>query len=146
MINITNDSVDETPSIPLVVNSVIAVAGEMVKDNGEDSYSYCFASDYGYIAVFDGCGGLGAKRYAELSNKTGAYLAARLTAQTTLDWFKENFKGKDIPNAETQENKLKESISENLKIVKVMTEKRDTGSIKGSLSNKSFPTTASCVV
>ena len=39
------------------------------------------------IAAFDGCGGLGAKKYSICRQHTAAYLAARLVANATLSWF-----------------------------------------------------------
>jgi len=146
MLNNTKESANAVGSIPGMVNAVIAVTGEMVKDNGEDSYSYCFGNHFGYMAVFDGCGGLGAKRYTEFSNKTGAYLASRLVALTTLEWFKCNYLINETQKSESPAIGLKTYIENSLNNIKGMTDRRDSLSIKGSLSSKSFPTTASCVV
>ncbi|MDD4773359.1 MAG: protein phosphatase 2C domain-containing protein [Eubacteriales bacterium] len=56
----------------------VAVNGEMVGNSGEDTY-LCMP-DRGIAAVFDGCGGLGARRYPSEGGHTGAYLAARRAA------------------------------------------------------------------
>lgn len=146
MMNYKKEKTNNISAIPGIVTSVTVIAGEMVKDNGEDSYAYCFGTNYGYIAVFDGCGGLGAKRYTEFSNKTGAYLASRLVALSTLEWFKATYLINEPRKSEFPVNRLKTSIENRLNQIKAMTDKLDTLSIKGSLSSKSFPTTASCVV
>ena len=42
------------------------------------------------LAAFDGCGGVGGRRYPQLDNHTGAYLASGLYAGCLRDWFLEN--------------------------------------------------------
>ncbi len=39
------------------------------------------------LAAFDGCGGVGGRRYPHLNNHTGAYLAAGLYARCLEQWF-----------------------------------------------------------
>ena len=52
----------------------------------EDACSYSFAKDtIHYAGVFDGCGGLGSKRYELLSNKTGAFISAQTCAMVFHD-------------------------------------------------------------
>ena len=45
------------------------------------------------LAAFDGCGGVGARRYQKLNNRTGAYLAAGLYAGCLQRWFDESAPG-----------------------------------------------------
>lgn len=53
----------------------------------EDSYCFDFSrNDLHLLAVFDGCGGLGARRYSRLKGKTGAFLAAQTCAQCAAQW------------------------------------------------------------
>lgn len=58
----------------------IAVNNEMVSGSGEDAF-LC-VPEHGIIAVFDGCGGLGSRRYPSENGRTGAYLAAAKAADT----------------------------------------------------------------
>lgn len=52
---------------------------EQICGKGEDAYAHSFVrQDCGYMAVFDGCGGMGSKTYSMLNDKTGARIAARL--------------------------------------------------------------------
>jgi len=47
----------------------------------EDACCYSFErDDLHYAAAFDGCGGLGSKRYELLGNKTGAFIASQTCA------------------------------------------------------------------
>ncbi len=56
---------------------------------GEDSYALCCDEQGLFLCVTDGCGGLGSKRYEALDGRTGAYIAARLAAQTFAAWAQE---------------------------------------------------------
>lgn len=56
----------------------IAVNNEMISGSGEDAF-LCIP-EHGITAVFDGCGGLGSRRYPSENNRTGAYLAAAKAA------------------------------------------------------------------
>ena len=42
------------------------------------------------LAAFDGCGGVGGRRYAHLHNRTGAEIASALYAECLTEWFMEN--------------------------------------------------------
>ena len=42
------------------------------------------------LAAFDGCGGVGGRRYPQLENRTGAQLASGLYAMCLEEWFLEN--------------------------------------------------------
>lgn len=65
-------------------NSLCQVATVIYGPSGEkceDACSYSFAkADIHYAAVFDGCGGLGSKRYERLGNKTGAFISSQTCA------------------------------------------------------------------
>lgn len=54
----------------------------------EDAYAYNLTdANMGYISVFDGCGGLGSRKYASAKNHTGAYLAARAACTAVDAWY-----------------------------------------------------------
>lgn len=123
-----------------VLSSLLLISGEMVEGKGEDSYSYKYTEKKGYIGVFDGCGGIGGKKYEKFDLHTGAYLASRVAALAVLEWWKQ-YNTSNLPVAA-----LKENINEKLSILKKLSE-NTSGQItlKGSLSSKSFPTTASII-
>ena len=57
------------------------------KGLGEDSF-YCSESRHSAIvSVFDGCGGLGARKYASFQDHTGAYIASRAVCGAVHDWY-----------------------------------------------------------
>lgn len=56
---------------------------------GEDSWCHAFAQDAGLLAVFDGCGGSGARQHACYSGHSEAYMASRLCAGALYDAFRD---------------------------------------------------------
>lgn len=57
------------------------------EERGEDAYFFDFSKKSIHMqAVFDGCGGAGAWKYAEFKNATGAYIAAQHMASATHEW------------------------------------------------------------
>lgn len=59
--------------------------------HGEDSYCYSFCDTAGLLGVFDGCGGLGARKHSYYSGHTEAYMASRLCAGSFYDEFRRSF-------------------------------------------------------
>ena len=58
------------------------------KDRHEDSYCFDFSRrDMHLLAVFDGCGGLGARHYPALADRTGAFIAAQTCARIVGNRF-----------------------------------------------------------
>ena len=111
------------------LNTVFAVAEEMIKDNGEDSYYFGASDSDLLIAAFDGCGGSGAKKYNNYSGKTGAYVASRAVCGAVKDWYEKS----------RIDTEIVDYIAKGLQI---LTNYADpAGRILGSLG-KSFPTTA----
>ena len=131
-----NRTEDKQVTFYSVLDFGFEVFKEKIEQNGEDSYLYVFAPESGVAAVFDGCGGSGAKRYEKFRNKTGAYMSSRVTSGATRDWFLE----KDTPKTSVT---LKEKIKEYLAICKSVG--GGTTSFKGSMA-KDYPTTAAVVV
>lgn len=63
----------------------------------EDSYCFDFSGDELHLlAVFDGCGGLGARRYSRLADKSGAFLAAQTSAKCAFRWKERIQTGKQM--------------------------------------------------
>jgi len=59
----------------------VCVSMEAAPGSGEDSFVGKLGKGHGFLCVADGCGGLGAKRYGNLGDHTGAYWAARLATE-----------------------------------------------------------------
>ncbi len=53
------------------------------------------------LAAFDGCGGVGGRRYPQLENRTGAQLASGLYAMCLEEWFFKN--ASSLPRKQTAE-------------------------------------------
>ena len=74
------------------LDTIFVVQKPAIEGKGEDSF-YCKAeADAAMISVCDGCGGLGARRYAAYKGHTGAYLASRIVSGALHDWFRDNGK------------------------------------------------------
>lgn len=114
------------------LSAIFCVAGEMKENNGEDCYFYGFSDNDSAVAVFDGCGGIGSRRYANFSGKTGAYIASRAVSGVVSHWF-ENDK-----NDETLSSYVKQALD----VCNKYADK--SGRMMGSLG-KSFPTTAALI-
>lgn len=115
------------------LNTLFCVAKEMKPANGEDSYFFASADDRFIVAAFDGCGGSGAKRYENYSQKTGAYVASRAVCGGVEEWF----------NDGADNEKMVSFVCDSLAVCKRFADK--TGAIRGSLS-KAFPTTVAAAV
>lgn len=82
---------------------------EIKPDLGEDSFAHGFCADAGILAVFDGCGGLGAQTRQAYSNKTEAYMASRMVSGAVCDWFADVF---PLPGGYTGSDKLVPGLRE----------------------------------
>ncbi len=125
----------KTDKKAIKLNSIFCVAGEMIPENGEDTYAYRYSDISGnsLVSVFDGCGGIGSKRYANYSGKTGAFVASRAVCGGVCAWFE---------NDQSSPEKLPEYIQRSLAVCSGFADK--TGRLIGSLG-KSFPTTAAII-
>lgn len=72
------------PNQPLDGLAVI-VAHEAIAGQGEDDYAASVTPAGGVLCVADGCGGLGGRRYAEIAQRTEAFVASRLAVQVIRD-------------------------------------------------------------
>ena len=113
------------------LSAIFAVNGEMVKDNGEDSFYYGVDANRTIVAAFDGCGGIGSRRYGNFSGKTGAYVASRAVCGGVKAWFEAR-----------DDQPVKAYIERALKVCGKYADKE--GRLMGSLG-KSFPTTAAII-
>ena len=60
-----------------------------IRENaGEDSFCSLVEDDSALAAVFDGCGGLGSRRYPGFRDHSGAWVAARLACGAAHDWYR----------------------------------------------------------
>jgi len=124
------------------INEMLVIRGEAINDCGEDWFVFSRSKNTGMICVLDGCGGIGSRKYDEYENKTGAYIASRVSANAIYEWFSE-YNG-------TMSNNYIGSACQEIKkrIVKDLRGyEKDAGEslIKGSMT-KSFPTTVSMVL
>lgn len=103
------------------------IAGEMISNNGEDCSVLTVGEVRSLAAVFDGCGGIGARIYNNYSGKTGAFVSSRSICGAVERWF------------ESSEETPLPQIQRALEIVNSYAD-RSRG-LRGSL-HKDFPTTA----
>ena len=140
----TNNN-EKNESLLNYLDNFFVVSGEMIDENGEDSYVFSVNDNIGMLGVFDGCGGIGSRKYSEYDNKSGAYIAARAASGVTMEWFQQICidKGSVVGN---DADELKEKLKNRLRC-KLDGLETGTGSsaLRGSLS-KSFPTTASLIL
>lgn len=114
----------------------IGFSCEKIPEHGEDSWCYSFNERAGMMGVFDGCGGLGAASYPELSGKTGAYLASRAAAGAVMDWFQQG-----CEDGRLELGDIKDRIMDNLNLC-VKTAKTGPSKFRGSMV-RLMPTTGS---
>ena len=129
------------------LNHITYICKAAVEDQCEDAYAFSFKDNYGMISVFDGCGGLGAKKYDACKNHTAAYIAARIASGTVLDWF-ENHMPCDQNGMYASSKRitggLKDALDKSFSHIKQELD-TDGPRLSGSLI-RSFPTTASIVL
>ncbi len=113
------------------VDFVFFINGEKQQGYGEDAYIAELNGNKALLGVFDGCGGIGSRKYPEYDNMTGAYIASR----TVRDIVKNQFKmDRDIDG-----DTLKAEILKGLKALSL-----NENRLKGDMQ-KAFPTTLSVI-
>lgn len=132
-------------SILSATDVFFVINGDMIPENGEDSYAFSINENAAMLSVFDGCGGIGSRKYEIYNNKTGAYLASHYCASLMYDWFK----GIDASGRVLKDRDV-ESECENLKAsftgyLSQLNSAANTTTIKGSLT-RDFPTTISTII
>lgn len=88
------------------------ICNDKIEGKGEDSGFEAYTCEAGIMGAFDGCGGLGAKKCAAISDKTEAYLASRAVGGAVKQWFYSNALDGYCWNVGT----LKEQIVSNLEL------------------------------
>ena len=121
------------------VDCQIRVYQEKIQDSGEDALLFALNNRAVLVGAFDGCGGAGAKRYASLQGKTGAYMASRVVCGTVNDWFCDCC----AQNAAFSAESLAARIRENLAVCHRLG--GETSRFVSSMV-KAFPTTAALAV
>ncbi|MBQ4090100.1 MAG: hypothetical protein IJC56_09540 [Clostridia bacterium] len=129
-----------------LLNHFMIINRAAVEGKCEDSYAYSFGDTYGMLGVFDGCGGLGARKYDAYHKHTGAYIASRITGGVVLDWFEG-----DMPCDQTGMYSSEKRICEGLKtrIDKALDTAKnhlEAGVRTGGMMVKPFPTTLNVAV
>ena len=124
------------------LSAFFSIYHEMIECNGEDNFFYSFNGLMGIMAVFDGCGGLGAIQYPECNFKTGAYIASRIVAISLKNWF-HNICDKAVSLKNINIDLIKKSIDDMLHTWEE--NKKPAIKVKGSMA-RSFPTTMASVI
>lgn len=65
--------------------------GEVRKALGEDNWAYGFCEGSGIIAVFDGCGGSGARKHDDYDSHSEAFMASRLCSGALFECIQKHF-------------------------------------------------------
>lgn len=68
---------------------IIEIREEAVKGRGEDAAGSFLTENGAALAVFDGCGGSGSRKYKAFHGKTGAYVASRIANQGFFGWYED---------------------------------------------------------
>lgn len=104
---------------------------------GEDSFFCAQTDNSAVVCVFDGCGGLGARKYDTFQGHTGAYMASRTVAGAICDWYNDSL---DIKWGQARKNLdgLKKYIMQGYEVVSQYAVERLK--ISGTMVRK-FPTT-----
>ena len=130
----------KSDSLLKCLDAVFVINGEMIDENGEDSYAFSLNDNLGMVGVFDGCGEIGSGKHGVYSNKSGAYIASRVSAEAAMEWYGQICEiDAEILRAESgalREN-FKKMLSNRLNGLE--TAELSTGTID-------FPTTASVVL
>ena len=100
-------------SLPLDF-SVLKFCGEVREGYGEDNWCYGFCENIGMAAVFDGCGGSGARQHRDYADHSEAYMASRLCAGAVYECMQRNFPCNDSTEQFVQEM-LVTAINDRLK-------------------------------
>lgn len=98
-------------SVPDCMDAIFVVSSEAYKGEGEDSFCCSCSDDSAMIAVFDGCGGLGSRKYDNYGGHTGAYIASRLASGAVYDWFQNRSRTAFTPGVQNTEDRWKENYS-----------------------------------
>ena len=79
-----------TISFPDQLDFYYVIHGDKKNGAGEDSYLLDMEEQSGIVAVFDGCGGSGARQYGEFGGHSGAYISSRVLVEAASGWFQKS--------------------------------------------------------
>lgn len=119
---------------------VLSFCGEVRKMRGEDCWYYGFCESVGMLAVFDGCGGSGARKRNRFDGLTDAFLASKTAAYVMDEWMQAYGPFSSEETAQSIE-KLQQAIQK--AFIDLMDGEKDDELIRGFLS---FPTTVSAIL
>lgn len=93
------------------LDALFCAQAPAIPNAGEDSFCCLRQENSAIVAVFDGCGGLGSRKYPGFRDHTGAWVASRLVCGAVHDWYREH-------DTEAWENPLEltESLNRYLKM------------------------------
>lgn len=77
-------------SLPVDFHTAV-FCGEARHALGEDNWAYGFCGNTGMIAVFDGCGGSGARSHSDYANHSEAFMAARFCSGAVFECMQKHF-------------------------------------------------------
>ena len=133
----------ETDNLTLV-DGIVRFCEGKIPDNGEDADWTAVNERASMAAVFDGAGGSGAKRYRNLRDKTGAYLASRAIAGASRQWFHNLCEANKLHSADSAES-LRACFSQALRICSEQGIPQSSSKLRSRLE-KAFPSTAAMAV
>ena len=103
-------------TLPLDFHTIV-FCGEARKNLGEDNWAYGFCEDSGIIAVFDGCGGSGARKHEDYNNHSEAFMAARICSGALYECIQQHFPVNISPDVFTKqivEHYITEALNANI--------------------------------
>ena len=93
------------------MDAIFVVSSEAYKGEGEDSFCCSCSDGSAMIAVFDGCGRLGSRKYDNYEGHTGAFIASRLASGAVYDWFQNRIRTAFTRNDQKADDYWKENYS-----------------------------------
>lgn len=99
-------AINRKPRFSDCLDTIQVVAKPAKEGLGEDSFYCSKGRKSSIISVYDGCGGLGSKKYESFGGHSGAYIASRTVSGAVRDWYHANYwkNWKDV-------KKLSESVN-----------------------------------
>ena len=104
----------------------------------EDNHMRALGANSAIVGVFDGCGGLGSRTYADLNGATGAYVASRTASGAVYDWFQSLQEG-SFPGQEELLGSLRAYLDKGFSVISAYGV--NSLRMRGSMV-RDFPTTA----
>lgn len=73
-----------------VLDALFCAQAPAAANAGEDCFCCLKQEHSALVAVFDGCGGLGSRKYPGFRDHTGAWVASRLACGAVHDWYRKH--------------------------------------------------------